>query len=82
MNSMEWLAYFRQNRLDRMPVAWDVPVGVPAAVRGALAKSLARFQLGESSDGLRLGRLVRRAGDDAYAHAIELFIGEEQEHAR
>ena len=40
MNSMDWLAYFRQNRLDRMPVAWDVPAKVPAAVRGTLAKSL------------------------------------------
>ncbi len=79
---MEWLAYFRQNRLDRMPVAWDVPVDVPVPVRGAVAKSLARFQLGESSDGRRLWRLAGRTGDDAYAQAIELFIGEEQEHAR
>jgi hypothetical protein len=43
---------------------------------------LACFQLGESSDGRRLRRLARRTGDALYAEAIELFIAEEQEHAR
>ena len=34
MNSAEWRAYYRQNRLDRLPVAWDAPVGAVArAVR-------------------------------------------------
>src|SRR5437879_6451996 len=86
MNSQEWLAYFRQNRHDRMPVAWDEPVCVPAAAYAALTQSLARFQLGESSDGWRLRcgvwRLAARSGDIAYAQAIELIIGEEQEHSR
>lgn len=79
MNSQEWLAYFEQNRLDRLPVAWDEPVGsAPAAVPA----SIARFQLGESSDGRRLRRLAWQTGDEAYAAAIELFIAEEQTHAR
>jgi hypothetical protein len=79
MNSQEWLAYFEQNRRDRLPIAWDEPVGpAPAVAR----KSLARFQLGETSDGRRLRRLARQTGDAQYAAAIELFISEEQEHAR
>src|SRR5437867_1207064 len=86
MTSTEWLAYFRQNRLDRLPVAWDEPVAVTAPARAALERSVARFQLGESSDGRRLRRrvwrLAGRTGDIAYAQAIELFIGEEQEHSR
>ena len=82
MNSQEWRAYYEQNRRDRLPVAWDKPVRVTAATRGHLTRSVARFQLGESSDGRRLRRLAQRTGDDAYAAAIELFIGEEQEHAR
>src|SRR5439155_572372 len=79
MNSTEWRAYYRQNRADRLPVAWDEPVG---AVAGAVCESVARFQLGESSEGRRLRALAWRTGDDAYAEAIDLFIEEEQEHAR
>jgi len=82
MNSQEWRAYYEQNRRDRLPVAWDEPVRVTAETRGPLTQSVARFQLGESSDGRRLRRLAWRTGDAAYAASIELFIGEEQEHAR
>ena len=55
-------------------------------LRRPLTQSLARFQLGESSDGARLraavGRLANRTSDRDYQEAIGLFIGEEQEHAR
>jgi hypothetical protein len=79
MNSQEWLAYFEQNRRDRLPIAWDEPVGSTTA---AVETSLGRFQLGESSNGRRLRWLARRTGDATYAAAINLFIGEEQAHAR
>jgi hypothetical protein len=86
MNSTEWLTYFQQNKLDRVPISWHDGVHVCRHVRAPLARSLARFQLGESSDGTRLReaarRLAIRTGDHEYAQAIELFIGEEQEHAR
>jgi hypothetical protein len=79
MTSREWLAYYEQNRHDRLPVAWDEPLGeLPAAV----GHSLARYQLGETSDGRRLRRLAWRTGDETYARAIDLFVREEQEHAR
>jgi len=47
-----------------------------------LVRSLARFQLGESSNGTRLLAAARRLGDPAYSEAIALFIAEEQEHSR
>ncbi len=86
MNSSDWLAYFRQNQLDRRGIAWHEGIQLDPRLRVPLARSLARFQLGESSDGARLKararRLARRTGDQAYADAIELFIAEEQEHSR
>ena len=86
MNSSDWLAYFRQNQLDRRGIAWHEGIQLDPRLRVPLARSLARFQLGESSDGARLKararRLVRRTGDQAYADAIELFIAEEQERSR
>ncbi len=86
MNSSDWLAYFRQNQLDRRGIAWHEGIQLDPRLRAPLARSLARFQLGESSDGARLRtrarRLAQETGDDAYADAIELFITEEQEHSR
>ena len=86
MNATDWLAYFRQNRLDRRGVAWHEGIAVDASLREPLASSLARFQLGESSNGMRLlaaaRRLSGKTGDPAYSAAIELFIAEEQEHSR
>ncbi|MGO9243671.1 MAG: ferritin-like domain-containing protein [Verrucomicrobiia bacterium] len=86
MNSSDWLAYFRQNQLDRRGIAWHEGISLDARLRAPLARSLARFQLGESSDGSRLKararRLARKTNDHAYADAIELFIAEEQEHSR
>ncbi len=86
MNSMEWLSYFRQNQLDRIPIAWHEGVHVCRHLRGPLGSSLARFQLGESSDGKRLlaaaTRLAAHTGDGDHRDAIALFIAEEQEHSR
>jgi hypothetical protein len=86
MNSSDWLAYFRQNQLDRRGIAWHEGIPLDPHLRAPLARSLARFQLGESSDGERLKararQLARKTGDQMYADAIELFIAEEQEHSR
>ena len=49
----------------------------------ALGASLAVFQLGETGSGSKLFAEARRIGcDDGHMIALELFIGEEQEHAR
>ena len=46
-----------------------------------MARSLARFELGESGDGARIRRLAAETMDRHYARAIELFVREEQQHA-
>ena len=51
-------------------------------LREVLVPSLKKFQLGESGDGPRLRAHARASGTAAYAAAIELFVKEEQTHAR
>jgi hypothetical protein len=75
-----WRQYFDGRRDE----ALDAPFGAPFASlpgREAVARSLARFELGESGDGERLRRLAAATGDAAYARCIELFVREERQHA-
>ena len=86
MNTSDWLAYFRQNQLDRRGIAWHEGISLNPRLREPLARSLARFQLGESSNGTCLlaaaRQLSERTGDPFYPRTIALFIAEEQEHSR
>jgi hypothetical protein len=86
MNTTDWLAYFHQNRLDRRGIAWHEGIVLDPRLHKALGRSLARFQLGESSEGTRLLAAARslseRTGDKDYPQTIALFIAEEQEHSR
>src|SRR5258707_13763799 len=86
MNIADWLAYFRQNQLDRRGIAWHEGIPLNPHLHGPLARSLARFQLGESSNGTRLltaaRQLPEKTGDQFYPRTIALFIAEEQEHSR
>ena len=77
----DWLELF-EARHGRELVA---PLGEPFVERPgreAVARSVARFELGESGDGERIRRLAADAGDPAYARTIELFVQEEQQHAQ
>ena len=76
-----WHRYFG----DRRALPLDAPFEEPlpdAPGREAIARSLARFELGESGDGERLRRLAGETGDGTYAETIELFVEEENAHAR
>jgi|RhiMethySRZTD1v2_1073278.scaffolds.fasta_scaffold860416_2 hypothetical protein len=77
-----WLNYFQQNRKNRLPVPWERGIDIDTPLRGLLIRSLQKFQLGESGEGRRLRRHAVATGDQPYAAAIDLFIKEEQEHAR
>src|SRR5438876_4648551 len=79
---MDWLAYFRHNRANRMAIPWERGIAVVPRLRGPLIHSLQRFQVGEQGDGIHLKRSAAATGDLAYAETISLFIEEEQEHAR
>lgn len=84
--SAQWLAYFRHNAAHLMPIPWSEGVALVTEEKRAISRSIGQFQLGESSEGNHLKRLARayaaRTGDAAYAEAMDLFIGEEQRHAR
>jgi hypothetical protein len=86
MDTTDWLTYFRQNQLDRRGIAWHEGISLDPSLRRPLARSLARFQLGESSNGTRLlaaaRQLSEKTGDPFYPRTIALFIAEEQEHSR
>jgi len=78
---MDWLAYFLRNRARRPPLRPGT-IQVDPALRGRLVRSLQRFQVGEQGDGCYLRHAARAAGDARYAATVDLFIAEEQGHAR
>ena len=77
-----WLNYFKRNRKDRHPVPCEKGIRVEPDLRAPLIRSLQKFQLGESGEGRKLRQHAKDTGDPVYAGAIDLFIKEEQEHAR
>ncbi len=87
MNTHIWTQYFLANRNrfvePPLPAAESL---LPETMRRPLAQSLAIFQLGESGGGTRLLRYVRRVVNEeqlrGYEQAVQLFIEEEQYHAR
>jgi hypothetical protein len=84
MNSQQWLNYYENNRLNRPEPKWNLPSALDSKMQSALAHSLSHFQLGETGDGTFLiGQVRVQLPDDvAYHRALELFIAEENEHAR
>lgn len=78
----DWLNYFEHNRANRLPVPWENGIKVEPHLRESLIHSLQKFQLGESGEGRKLKSHAAKTGDVIYAAAIDLFIKEEQEHAR
>jgi hypothetical protein len=84
--SAYWRRTFETNADSLIGIPWEAGPELTAAESAAVARSIQGFQRGESSDGSRLRRYAtdhaRRTGDVEYAQAIDLFIAEEQRHAR
>jgi len=84
--SAEWRAYFERNRHELLVILWDLGSELTGAERWAVARSVQEFQRGESSEGRHLHCYARQyaaaTGDWDYLRALELFIAEEQRHAR
>jgi hypothetical protein len=77
-----WLSYFEHNRENRYRIPWQDGVDVAPRIAPAFIRSLQRFQIGESGEGRHLRAAANLTGDVNYIKAIDLFIKEEQEHAR
>jgi hypothetical protein len=79
-----WRDHFKDNRTHFDHVPWDKCSITPDEAR-AIARSIAEFQLGESSEGKHLIHEARRHADAAsdadYALAMSYFIAEENSHA-
>jgi hypothetical protein len=78
----DWLEYFEWNRVNRREIPWDMGVRVEAGLYKPLMRSLQRFQVGESGEGTHLRKQAATIGCATYEKCIDLFIKEEQEHAR
>jgi rubrerythrin len=84
MNSLQWLHYYQDNKLNRPEPKWNMPSPLDAGTQLVLAHSLSHFQLGETGEGEFLIAQARAQlpDDVAYHQALLLFIAEEGEHAR
>jgi len=77
----DWRAWFEHNAANRRTIPWDRGVQPEPSLRWPLIRSLQRFQVGESGEGHHLRRSAQSEVED-YRNALELFVREEQEHAR
>jgi hypothetical protein len=80
-----WLAHFRSQAAHPRQVPATLDDSLTARERRLIARSIATFQLGESSPGLHLRQAVARycgsQQDQSCVEIFELFIAEEQRHA-
>ena len=81
-SSSHWLAYFKENRQARVNISFPNQLTLAAAVRVPVLRSLQRLQIGETGEGKYLRKYASMTGDAIYEECIDLFIKEEQFHAR
>jgi len=85
-STRDWLAYFERNRRQLLAIPWHAGPTLTPDEHRAIARSIAEFQLGESSEGRHFLALAEgyaaRSRDHGYVRALRLFIAEEQRHAR
>ena len=81
-DSRQWLHYFQGNRLARDVTSLPPRLLIAENLRAPLVRSLQRFQVGETGDGIHLKSYAATTGDAEYMACIDLFVREEQEHAR
>jgi len=77
-----WQQRLAGRRARRPEFHPQAPLHVDDALRAPLARSLARFQLGESGDGEHLLSAAERLGDGDRVELLRAFLAEEQDHAR
>ncbi|MCH8902623.1 MAG: hypothetical protein IIA45_01740 [Bacteroidetes bacterium] len=82
----QWLHYFQFNADHFHQIKWATPDLLTPREQKLIRSSIQQFQKGENSEGKNLWRNAIRYSkinnDNSYARTIELFIKEEQMHAR
>lgn len=81
-SSDRWLAYFKENKLSCPNIVIPDSVKVSNELREPLIHSLQRFQIGETGEGKHLKKFASKMNDPVYEQCIDMFIKEEQHHAR
>ncbi|MFD9670135.1 hypothetical protein ACFWAY_52920 [Rhodococcus sp. NPDC059968] len=79
--SETWCADFA-DRAARRATEHEPDWSRSCQLHSAVARSLRKFQVGESGDGAHLIVNADAAGDPDYAASVRLFVAEEQNHAR
>ncbi len=84
LSSVQWHEHYLKNAESRLEVPWERGAELTPEERREIGKSLAAWQLGETSDGRHLTaaarRYAERQGDPFFVEAVGLFIREEQRH--
>lgn len=78
---MNWPEYFQHNEKTRREIPWHLGINIDKKLRGPLIRSLQRFQLSESGDGVHIRRGAAAVGDEEYVTSINCFLKEESIHA-
>ncbi len=81
-SSLQWLAYFKENKSSYPTIVIPDTVKVSQSLREPLIHSLQRFQIGETGEGKHLKKFATKMNDPVYEQCIDMFIKEEQHHAR
>jgi len=81
-SSQRWLAYFKENKNSCPTIVIPETVKVSPSLREPLIRSLQRFQIGETGEGKHLKKFAAKTKDPLYEQCIDMFIKEEQHHAR
>jgi hypothetical protein len=81
-SSATWFAYFEQNKASKVTINFPNNIVLQNDLRTPLIRSLQRFQIGETGEGKHLRSYAKNMHDEIYERCIDLFIKEEQSHAR
>ncbi len=81
-SSPRWLGYFKENKSSYPNIVFPGAVKVSQSLREPLIRSLQKFQIGETGEGKHLKKFATKMNDPVYEQCIDMFIKEEQHHAR